>query len=197
MLASIHPLGERVRANRFGVTAAAYFVGSIGGGASAGAALGALGSLGAGVPLGQRAGLLAALCLVAASADAWSWPLPTVRRQVNQDWLTRYRGWVYGVAYGFQLGAGATTIVTTAAIHLWLAAALLSGSWTAGLAIGATFGLARSLPLATVRAIDDPAELRRAHHRFQRWAPSARRATSAGLALAALASAGGGLRWPG
>src|SRR5437588_613125 len=44
MLASIHPLGERARARRWGLTVSAYVVGSLAGGSLLGAALGAIGS---------------------------------------------------------------------------------------------------------------------------------------------------------
>ena len=43
--------------------------------------------------------------------------LPTTRRQVNEDWMGRYRGWVYGGAFGAQLGSGVATIVTSAAVY--------------------------------------------------------------------------------
>ena len=197
MLASIHPLGERARGNKWGLTAASYVAGSLAGGAAIGAFLGALRA-----PVLHRTAALAVLCLAAAAADVWSWPLPTPHRQVNEDWLHRYRGWVYGVGFGFQLGLGVVTIVTTAAVYLWLAAALLSASWVAGLAIGATFGLVRALPLVGLSGVDGPARLRLAHKRFQGWSGAAHRATATGMGLAAvaaaaMAAAGGGLRWPG
>src|SRR2546421_12289474 len=79
MLASIHPLGERVRRNRWWLTAAAHVVASAGGGALAGAALGglarlALGPLLRGAPggapgaIGVRWALALAICGLAAAA---------------------------------------------------------------------------------------------------------------------------------
>ena len=44
MLASIHPLGERARHNRFWITATAYIAGSVAGGAVAGGIAGAVGA---------------------------------------------------------------------------------------------------------------------------------------------------------
>src|ERR1700737_2018054 len=123
MLASIHPLGERARRNRWAVTATAYASGSIIGAGPLGGALGALGRPAAG--LSHRSVVLAVLCLCAATADAGVVAVPTVHRQVNEDWLHRYRGWVYGIGFGFQLGLGVVTIVTTAAVYLWIAAAFL------------------------------------------------------------------------
>src|SRR6185436_16220530 len=73
--------------------------------------------------------------------------LPTVRRQVDDRWLTRYRGWVYGVGFGFQLGLGVVTVVTTAGVYLAFVAAALSGSAAAGALIGAAFGVVRWLSI--------------------------------------------------
>src|SRR2546423_14617654 len=118
MLASIRPRGERGRARRWGLTVSAYLVGSLAGGALLGGALGALGSpLRAHVRPGGAtwAGLVAAGGLAGVLVDAGVGGLrvPTIRRQVDEDWLHRYRGWVYGVGFGFQLGAGLLTIVTS------------------------------------------------------------------------------------
>jgi len=194
MRASIHPLGERARHNRWIVTATAYVTGSVSGAALLGGALGSLGLLAPALP--HRTMVLAALCLGAAAADAGAVALPTVRRQVNEDWMHRYRGWVYGLGFGFQLGLGVVTVVTTAAIYLWMAAAVLSGSVASGMAMGTTFGLLRALPVLSEARVDGPARLRRAHQRFQRWGRTSRPVTAAGMVVAGLAAVGGGLRWP-
>src|ERR1700737_74390 len=104
MLASIHPLGERAKHNRWAVTVAFYLLGSVTAGALLGAALGTIGVHG-------TPAIVAALCVVAALVDASRWRVPSWRRQVNEDWLRRYRGWVYGIGFGFQLGLGVVTIV--------------------------------------------------------------------------------------
>ena len=62
--------------------------------------------------------------------------LPTTRRQVNEDWMARYRGWVYGVAFGAQLSVGVATVVTSAAIYAAALGALLCGTAAAGAAVG-------------------------------------------------------------
>ena len=59
--------------------------------------------------------------------------LPTNHRQVNERWLDDYRGWVYGIGYGFQLGMGVVTIVTSATTYLAFLAAFLSHSVLGGL----------------------------------------------------------------
>jgi hypothetical protein len=183
MLASIHPLGERARRNRWSLTVSAYLAGSAAGGLLAGAAAAALGwALRAGVG-SPPTGLVTALALgAAAAATAWDVgvrrPLPP-RRQVNEDWLGRYRGWVYGAGFGVQLGAGLTTIVTTAAVPLTFVLCLLLGLLgmpEAGLAAGAVFGFTRAAPALLLRRMNDPAGLRRFHERMQsarpRWGAS-------------------------
>src|SRR5947209_3082354 len=98
MLSSIHPLGERGRARRWGLTVSAYLVGSLAGGSLLGAALGAIGGpLHAHVRPGGAvwAALvgLGALAGVLVDAGVGGLTVPTIRRQVDEDWLHRYRGW--------------------------------------------------------------------------------------------------------
>jgi hypothetical protein len=189
MLTSISPLGERARHNRWAITVSWYVAASVSVAAATGALLGALGGL-AGVSLVVRAAILAGLALLAAVTDGRGVQAPGLRRQVDEDWLNRYRGWVYGAGFGAQLGAGWTTIVTTATVWLYLAAALLAGSWRAGLAVGATFGLVRALPLVSVGRVRSFAQLQRRHADLRRMAPVAARVT---VAVAGAAAIGSGL----
>ena len=150
MLASIHPLGERARHNRFWITATAYIAGSVAGGVIAGGIAGAIGAvLGAMLSPGPVvvAWLAVLICLSAALLDTSGRRLPGARRQVDDDWLHRYRGWVYGAGFGFQLGLGVVTIVTTAAVYATFALAALTGSVGTGIMIGAIFGGARAATL--------------------------------------------------
>jgi hypothetical protein len=165
MLASINPLGERARNQRWGVTYAFYVLGSVVGGAALGVISGAAGAAtnlfvqpGSGV----IAALVLAACVAALALDLHvaSLRAPTVRRQVNENWLGRYRGWVYGLGFGFQLGLGVVTVVTTASVYLVIVLALLTQSLWVGLVIGGAFGLARALPLLAVVGVRAPAELR-------------------------------------
>lgn len=163
MLASITPLGERGRSRRWGVTAAWYATGCLAGGALLGA-LAALVSVGIGGWL-QGAHLLLVslmLCVGGVLVDLGVAGLrpPGPHRQVNEDWLHRYRGWVIGLGFGVQLGLGVTTIVTTAALYSALAVAALVSPVTA-LVAGISFGLGRALPLFAVRRAVDPITLRR------------------------------------
>ena len=190
MLASITPLGERGRGRRWAVTATAYVVASTAGGLSVGAVLGWLGSLfGVGVVPSRAAAVT--VVLGAAAVDSFALRLPTTRRQVNEDWLVRYREWVYGTGFGFQLGMGVVTIVTSAAVYATMLLAVVAGSPVAGATIGATFGLVRALPVLAMAKIDGAAASRHFHRRMQGAGPWSRRAsvillcaTAAGTVLA-------------
>ena len=166
MLASITPLGQRGRGASWTRTVTAYVVASAAGGAVIGTALGALGSALPGV--GSTAALLvvAALAALAAVADLRGQP-PSLHRQVDEVWLTRYRDWVCGLGFGFQLGLGAVTIATSASLYLTWLLELLVASPASGALVGLAFGLARALPILGNRGVVDPDSLRRSHRRWQ------------------------------
>ena len=180
MLTSITPLGERGRGNRYAVTLTAYVLGCLLGGATIGVALGLAGSLLPTLPALLLAGIA---CLLAALADARGW-LPLGRRQVDEDGLSRYRGWVYGVGFGYQLGLGVVTIVTSAATVVALAIALLTQSVLGGLAVGLVFGGARAVPALLLGRADSHEQLRRMAAGLERRAVPAARATVVALATA-------------
>jgi MFS family permease len=161
MLMSITPLGERSRGFSWGLTASWFALGAVAGGALLGGAAGALGSLAPG-------GSWRALALLAALAVAlWfdaapgGHRLPSSRRQVNEDWLARYRGWVYGGAFGVQLGVGVATVVRSAAIYVMVIGAALCGSIWAGALVGLAFGVTRAVSLLPARSASDPGALAR------------------------------------
>jgi cytochrome c biogenesis protein CcdA len=193
MLASISPVGEAARGQRWSVTATAYLVASAVGGATTGALAGALGAAlfaVAGRP--PTAVLVAALAVLAGAAvlvDRGVLPLrvPSWHRQVDETWLTRYRGWVYGAGFGFQLGAGVFTRIPSAAFHLVVLAAAATGSVASGALVGVTFGIVRALPLLLAGRHRDPAHLNAFHRRMDAAAPVADRVTSAVVAVAAAA----------
>src|SRR3712207_24616 len=107
MLASIVPFGERARNRRWGVTVAAYLAGSLAAGCALGATFGFAGNVlfGDGPSARMVFAVTALACGVGAVLDlaVGNFKLPTIRRQVNEDWLNRYRGWVCGVGFGLQL----------------------------------------------------------------------------------------------
>lgn len=183
MMSSITPVGEVARQQRWSVTAVAYLVGSVVGGTAIGALLGAV-SVGvrAVVPLPAALLLLAVAAAAGVLADAGRLPLPSWHRQVDEGWLTTYRGWVYGAGFGLQLGAAVLTIVTSAATYVVLAAAALSGSVAAGAAIGATFGFVRALPLFAFARVRTPGQLQGAFRRVESWRGPAARASTLGQA---------------
>jgi hypothetical protein len=187
MLASISPLGERARNNRWWVTLILFASACAGGGAALGGLAGGLGSLTIGHRSGGAVRGVAILgCLVAAAMDTAGWVLPP-HRQVDEGWLTAYRRWVYASGFGVQLGAGVMTVITTAAVPLMFLLAFLSGEVMDGLLLGAAFGVARAAPVAGLAQTRTPAALRRRHQRLAGAAPVARWATVGALVLAAAA----------
>ena len=191
MLSSISPVGERGRGQRWAVTVTAYLVGSVSGGATIGLVMGWIGSLTRGVL--PRPTALALLAIAAAAAvvvdsrrRAFGW-----HRQVDETWLTRYRGWVYGLGFGFQLGLGVVTIVSSASLYVMLAAALLAQSVASGVAIGAVYGLVRALPLLATWRVRTLTALQLALRRLDAAAGVADRVCRAALvAVAAVTTAG-------
>ncbi len=190
MLASLTPVAERARGSSWRVTVTAVAVGAIGAGAAGGTLLGTVGALLPGS--GWRTPMVAAVLVVALVIDGT--PLrrrmPLTRRQVNEDWMTRYRGWVYGFGFGAQLGLGFITLVACAAIYATFAVELLSASALTGAAVGAVFGASKALTLLPTRFARDPESLRAVHRRLLRLEPRARRAVVAAelVALAAVVS---------
>jgi hypothetical protein len=179
MLASITPLGERSRGFSWKVTATAFAVGALSAGAIAGAALGTIGSL---LPGGSawRGLALAVVLAITVSFDATRLRrrLPSLRRQVNEDWLAVYRGWVYGIGFGAQLGVGLATIVTSAAVYATAATALLCSNPLIGALIGAVFGALRALSLLPAATVHDVAALSALHRRLGRAEAGVRRAVA-------------------
>jgi hypothetical protein len=157
MLASINPLGERARNQRYWVTVTAYIAASGIAGALLGGVLGFVGQ-----PLAVPLAAVVVVALLATAGlviDART-RAPGPRRQVDENWLATYRGWVYGAGFGAQLGLAFLTIVTASATWVAFACALFAGSPGAGALIGATFGLVRALPLLAAARVRDAAGLR-------------------------------------
>jgi len=198
MLGSITPLGERGRGSTWWVTVTAYVVGSMLGGVALGAALGALGArVMPGPSEGVRLAILGSAVAIGLALDTGlaGVRLPSVHRQVDEAWRTRYRGWVWGLGFGVQLGLGVVTIVTTSTVYATWAATAVSGGALAGAAIGATFGLARALPVLGVAGVRRPDQLLRVDEAVRRLAMPARRATYATGAALATAALLGAARW--
>ncbi len=192
MLSSITPLGERGRRQRWGVTATAFALGSGAAGAATGGGLGTLGAA-LGLSTSDPAARLGALAIVlglAAGLDL-ARRVPGPRRQVDERWLDAFRGWVYGLGFGAQLGVGVATVITSAATLCALSAALLTGSAAAGAAIGGLYGLIRGAGPALTVGVRSPGALFALHRGLDRWREPVRRGVAGGLALLALVAAAG------
>ncbi len=97
--------------------------------------------------------------------------LPFHSRQVNERWLDRFRPWVYGAGFGWQIGTGLVTYIKTAALYLMIVLAALTASPSTALAIGALFGLVRGLAVLLGRGITSTAALAAFHRRFTAAGP--------------------------
>lgn len=201
MLSSIHPFGERSRDNTFARTAGAHVLGSAVGGAALGALAGAIGVVltwlldpsdtvrAVSISIFAVAGLV----LEATSREGL---LPTRTRQVNENWIQSYRGWVYGGGFGAELGFGVSTIITTTLVHLLVVSMMLVGSFPQALLIGVTFGAVRGLTVLAGRSIDSPERLRHFHRQLDTYRAKSRSGAVASLAVATavgLAGASGAL----
>jgi hypothetical protein len=106
-------------------------------------------------------------------------------RQVDEDWLGRYRDWVIGFGFGFQLGLGFVTIVPRFGYWAILVVAASLGLPEAAL-IGAGYGVGRSLLLITGRRIVSTGALAELMRRFSRAEPVARRVSMAAYGMVIL-----------
>jgi len=197
MLGSLNPLVQRVHNGRWWVTTTTYMLSTIAGGVVVGGALGAAGQAihaASGQPSRHVAiALLALLGVVGAVVDLGPFRLrlPTIVRQVDEAWRYRYRNWVYAAGYGFQLGLGVATIVTTTAVYTTLVATFVVGSWQLGALLGAWFGLWRSLSVLSVARIQTSTQFDALDGGLKKWNGPSKVATTVGqvalgLALAAL-----------
>lgn len=199
MLSSITPMTEAGRGNRFAVTAAWFTLGGVVGGATLGlvAALGAAAVAALDPTDAVRWGIGAVLAVATASIDLGlaGVSLPIFKRQVDDAWLRRYRAWVYGAGFGWQIGVGVATYIMTAGVFLTIGLAVLTGSPAAALAIGLAFGLVRGSAVWIGRSATTPAALGAVHDRLEQLAPASR-AAAAGSQVLAIAVLGALARTP-
>jgi hypothetical protein len=198
MLSTITPIGEQGRGNRYHRSVAWFVTGAVLGGATlgAGAALLALGvgalDLSGEAALGTAA-VLAAITL-ASDLNLGGFRLPSHTRQVNEGWLAQFRSWVYGGGFGWQIGVGLATYVTTAAVYLMIAMAALTGSPLVAFAVVTGFGLVRGLAVLVGRNLTTPQRMLALHRRLEELLPTAQRgivAVQAGVLAVAAAAAWG------
>ncbi len=196
MLSTITPMAERARGHRYGVTAAWFVVGAALGGATLGAGAAGLAALISAVDLPSTTtfAAVAVLATAAALVDAGTFGRrpPFFRRQVDDAWLAKYRAWVYGAGFGWQIGVGLATYIMTAGVVLTVALAVLTASPLAAFGIGVAFGIARGLVVLLGARLRSPAALGALHARLDaleapvRWAVVGVQASvGVGAALAA------------
>ena len=190
MLTSINPLGERIRGNRWIITVGWLTLGGILGGALFGAVTGSIGVLVAGsLSEATRLWILVAALVGAAAWDLLDRDFPS-RRQVDENWLTMYRSWVYGFGYGIQLGVGLATVVHTALVPVMMVSMLLVDSVLVATVIGVVFGATRGFTVLLSAAVRTPDDLRALHRRIDEYDLRVRQAGAVvSLGLGAVAAA--------
>jgi hypothetical protein len=178
MLSQITPMAEAGRGRKFEHTAGWFVAGALIGGLTLGSVIAgaAVVVAAAGVSNTTAVALVAAGAFVSATVDArlLGFGPPFVCRQVNQDWLLNYRSWVYGGGFGWQIGAGVTTYVMTAAVPLMIVIGALGANASAAVAIGAVFGFVRGLAVLMGARLRAPATLTEFHRRFDALAEPVR-----------------------
>lgn len=189
MLTSITPLGERGRGHRWRTTAGWLVVGHVVGGALLGGVLALIGwlvrSLGVDLDGATTTAVIAAVAAVGVVLDLASVRVPG-RRQVDERWLTSYRGWVYGLGFGLQLGFGLVTVINTALVAAVLVAGVLVGPGAA-LLIGVVYGLTRGIAATANGWVRSVGDLRRLHRLLDTFE---NRAGQVGAGIVAVAAVG-------
>ena len=180
MLSQITPVAEAGRNQRYARTACWFIVGAVAGGLTLGAAAAALAVIVAALDLSHNAAIvISALCAFTAAAidsRVLGFGPPFVRRQVNENWLSRYRPWVYGSGFGWQIGTGLVTYVMTAAVPLIIVFAALSASPSAAMGLALLFGFTRGLAVLLSAPLRSQSDLYGFHRRFTRASEPVRRA---------------------
>jgi MFS family permease len=193
MLSTITPLAERAKGHSYRATAGWFVAGAVAGGGTLGGLM-ALAAAGVGAFHLSEDGLVAVALLAAAIAAASDSGvvgvrLPVHRRQVNERWLDRYRPWVYGAGFGWQIGTGLATYITTAAVYLMIVLGALTARPATAFGLGVAFGTLRGLAVLLTRNLTDPASLRSFHRRFDGALPTANRSVVAAEVAGSLALA--------
>jgi MFS family permease len=193
MLSTITPLEERSKGHRYAATSAWFVLGATVGGLMLGGVIAlfavATRSAGLSAAVAGTVGLVATLTVLASETGLSGVRLPVHRRQVNERWLDAYRPWVYGAGFGFQIGTGVATYITTAAVYLMVVLGALTGRPGVALAVGGVFGLVRGLAVTLTRRVTSPTGLLAFHQRFTTLRPWADRGVLASLSVVTVALA--------
>jgi hypothetical protein len=179
MLSQLTPVGEASRGYRYRTTATWFVLGAVVGGATLGAAMAALAAVVSAIGATSTAllGIAAGLAVLGAVIDSGVFGVapPFFKRQVNEYWLSKYRAWVYGSGFGWQVGAGVTTYIMTAAVFVTIAFGALTAGPVAALVLGVVFGLARGLAVLLTARSRTTAELFALHRGFDALGEPVRR----------------------
>ncbi|HUO48694.1 MAG TPA: hypothetical protein VMU09_07670 [Acidimicrobiales bacterium] len=185
MLSTITPMGERTRGRRYAATVRWFVAGGLCLGALMAALAAAVRAVGASTTW-TAAGALGACVLVAASdLRVLGVGLPVHHRQVNERWLDEFRPWVYGAGFGWQLGTGLATYITTGGVYLLIVLGALGADPLTALELGVLFGMARGLAIAAGRGVAGPEALLALHRRLAVLEPASRRLVVATVLAAA------------
>lgn len=168
MLTSITPLGERGRGHRWGVTTTWLLVGHVVGGLALGALMAGLGvvlaRLGVDPDARVAAAIIATAAVIAVMLDLAGATVPG-RRQVDERWLTAYRGWAYGIGFGVQLGFGLVTVVNTALLGAVVVAGAVVGP-VGAVVLGLFYGTVRGVAATAGGRVRSIGDLHRLHRRI-------------------------------
>ena len=170
MLSTVTPMAEAARGNRYRTTAIWFWLGAVIGGATLGVAAAGLAGIVSLFDLDATAmvALAGAAAVLTAAIDLGllGRPIPHHRRQVNEDWLPKYRSWVYGAGFGWQIGTGLTTYIMTAAVYLVIAMAALTGEPLTAFGLCILFGATRGAAVLLGARLTSDAALISFHARF-------------------------------
>jgi hypothetical protein len=118
--------------------------------------------------------VVAALVTLASDLGAGGFRLPANPRQVDRAWLDRYRSWVYGMGFGWQLGVGVSTFVMSATVYLMVVLAAMTGRPLLALGIVTLFGFIRGLAILPAAGVRTTADLGRLHRGIERFRSGSR-----------------------
>ena len=193
MLATITPMAEAGRGHSFRSTSVWFVLGSVAGGLTLGGLMAgiAFAAQRVGVDSYLALGIVSAASLATSASDArlGGFHLPGHDRQVNERWLDRYRSWVYGAGFGWQIGVGLATYIMTGGVYLLVLTGGLSADPVAALGLGALFGLVRGLAVYLATGLDTTEKLHTFHARFEAMRDPVRQGTIVVQALVAISAA--------
>ncbi|MPZ52149.1 MAG: hypothetical protein GEU79_05360 [Acidimicrobiia bacterium] len=194
IVTTVHPLAEDARGRSWAPTALTFTLATIITASVLGAALGGVGSL---LPISEDVSLfiVAGFLLTGGALDLLGRP-PSTTRQLNENWLTTYRGWVIGAGYGAQLGSGFATVVPSWTGYALVPMLLLSGDVLSGAALGIAFGLGRVLAVAPAALIRDRSALLAVPDRWVGAEPVIAMVTSVAVAVIGLIALTGSFSLP-